>query len=132
MKRELPVILMLSSALCMVPAAAIAHHSFASQFDANKRIVLKGTVKKVEWENPHIWFYIDVKDDSGKITNWAIEGGSPNGLLRNGFTRSTLKLGDEVTVEAFQAKDGSNLANVSFVTIGGKKVLARNPGPELK
>jgi hypothetical protein len=130
MKRAWRGILMLSLALGIVPAPLTAHHSFASQFDANKKIVLKGTVTKVEWENPHIWFYVDVKDDAGKIANWAIEGGSPNGLLRNGFTKNTLKLGDEVTVEAFQAKDGSNLANVSFVTVGGKKVLARNPGPE--
>ena len=131
MKRRLPGILMLSCALFMVPGPVTAHHSFASQFDANKKLVLKGTVTRVEWENPHIWFYVDVKDEAGKITNWAIEGGSPNGLLRNGFTKNSLKLGDEITVEAFQAKDGSNLANVSFVTIGGKKVLARNPGPAL-
>jgi hypothetical protein len=123
-----------TAALCALFIAArpaAAHHSFASQFDANKKATLTGTVTKVEWTNPHIFFFIDVKDSDGKVAHWAIEGGSPNGLVRSGWTRNSLKIGDEVTVECFLARDGSNLANMSVVTMSGKKVLGRNPGPEI-
>ena len=110
-------------------APARAHHAFAGQFDVNKPITLMGTVTKIEWMNPHIYFYIDVKDNSGKVANWMIEGGSPNGLLRAGWSRNSLKPGMEVNVEGYVAKDGSNVANMTTVTMGGKKVLGRIDSP---
>src|SRR5262245_28936851 len=122
-------ILMLPLSLFGAVAVAAAHHAFAGQFDINKPITLMGTVTKIEWMNPHIYFYIDVKDNSDKVANWMIEGGSPNGLLRAGWTRNSLKPGMEVKVEGYLAKDGSNLANMTAVTMAGKKVLGRIDSP---
>src|SRR6202521_794820 len=84
---------------------ALAHHAFAAEYDASKPVKLTGTVTKFEWTNPHTWFYLDIKDDDGTMTNWGFEMNSPNQLLRNGWTRNTLKVGDVVSVEAFRAKD---------------------------
>ena len=107
-----------------VPAAA--HHSFAAEFDAAKPFKLSGTVTKVEWQNPHTFFYIDVTDEKGKVTNWAMEMGSPNGLTRAGWTRNTMKAGDKVTVEGSLAKDGSPVGNARAVTLAatGKRLFA--------
>ncbi|HUQ53987.1 MAG TPA: DUF6152 family protein [Gammaproteobacteria bacterium] len=96
---------------------ALAHHSFSAEFDANKRVTMTGTVTKVEWRNPHTWFYMDVKGDNGDVANWGLELASPNLLLRNGWTRSSMKMGDVVTVEAYLAKNGMNLANAHVVTL---------------
>jgi len=101
--------------LCGVPA--VAHHAFSAVFDSQKPVKMTGTVTKVEWQNPHIWFYIDVKDDSAKTANWAFEMASPNLLMRNGWSRSSLKTGDTVTVDGFRAKDGSNTANARTVVL---------------
>jgi hypothetical protein len=109
---------------------ASAHHAFAAEFDANKSIKVSGTITKLEWSNPHAWLYVDVKDESGKATNWAFELGSPNGLVRLGWRRSSLKEGDQVTVEGFLAKDGSHTANAHSVTLpDGRKVFAGSEGP---
>ena len=111
-------------ALAAVPMAA--HHSFAAEYDAKKPVTLKGTVTKVEWMNPHVYFYIDVTDDSGKTANWALEMGPPAGLQRAGWKKTTMKVGDEVVVEASRAKDGSNWANARSVTMAtsGEKLGA--------
>ena len=104
---------------------ASAHHAFAAEFDAKKEIKVSGTVTKVEWTNPHAWLYVDVKDESGKAASWSFELGSPNGLLRAGWRRTSLKEGDQVTIDGFAAKDGSNTANAHTVTLpDGRKVFA--------
>ena len=106
--------------------AVIAHHSFAAEFDANKALTLKGIVTKIEWANPHTYFYVDVTNPDGKVVNWGMEMGSPNGLMRQGWTRNTLHVGDEVTVEGSQAKDGANVGNARVVTLAasGKRLFA--------
>jgi hypothetical protein len=102
-----------------------AHHSFAAQYDRTKPITLTGSVTKMEWMNPHIYFYLDVKDSSGALVNWAIEGGAPNQLYRAGWRKDSLKVDDIVTVEGFLARDGSKLANMSSVTMpDGRRVLS--------
>ena len=111
----------------------LGHHSFAAQYDRSKPITLKGTVSKVEWMNPHIYFYMDVKDDAERVTNWAIEGGAPSMLYRNGWRIDSLKVGDTVTVEGWLAKDGSNLANMRTATLAdGKTVFGASSGGDSK
>lgn len=115
--------------LLITTLPVLAHHSFQAEYDADKPITLKGTVTKVEWTNPHARFYVDVKDPSGNVTNWNLELASPNGLMRQGWTRHSLKVGDVVTVEGAMAKDGSHLANARTVTLAdGKKVFAGSSG----
>jgi hypothetical protein len=116
---------LLAGVALLAPPAALAHHSFAAEYDTKKPVSLKGTVTKVEWTNPHARFYLDVKDESGAVTNWNLELASPNVLTRNGWSRHTLNVGDVVTVEGAQAKDGSQMANARTVTLAdGKKVFA--------
>jgi len=125
-----------ASILATVPLSA--HHSFAAQYDRAKPITLTGPVKKVDWINPHARFFIEAKDAAGKEALWEIELSAPAGLMRNGWTRNSLKIGDVVTVNASLAKDGSKLANATTVTLAnGKRVFAgssggdeQNPAPQ--
>ncbi len=101
----------------MAAAPLLAHHSFAAEYDAKKPIELKGTITKVDWMNPHVYFYIDVKDEGGKIANWAFEMGPPRLLERGGWKKSTMKEGDEVIVSGTLAKDGGKHGNARSVTL---------------
>ena len=104
---------------------AVAHHSFAAEFDASQPITLKGVVTRIEWTNPHVWFYINVADEAGTITRWGLEMGAPHQLQTRGWTRDSMKLGDQVTVEGSLARDGSKRANARTVTtIDGRRLGA--------
>jgi hypothetical protein len=114
-----------ASLLAVAALPAIAHHSFDAEFDRTKAITLKGTVTKIEWMNPHVWLYLDVKDESGQVTKWQCEYGAPNALKRNGWSRNSIKEGDAITIEGNLAKDGSNTCNAtSSVLADGRRVLA--------
>src|SRR6516165_2918961 len=116
--------------LCGVCSSTLlAHHSFAAQYDRNKPATLTGPVTKIDWINPHARFFVDSKDASGKIVNWEVELAAPAMLLRRGWTRNSLKIGEVVTVNGSLAKDGSNLLNATTVTLSdGKKVFAGSSG----
>jgi Family of unknown function (DUF6152) len=102
----------------------IAHHSEAAEFDTTKPVKVSGVVKKVEWMNPHIWFYIDVKDEKGNVTTWGFSGLPPGMAIRKGFTKDTLKVGETVMVQGFRAKDGSNNASGNILTFAdGRQVF---------
>lgn len=113
--------------LLVTSLPVLAHHSFAAEYDEKKPVTLKGMVSKVEWTNPHARFYVDVKDDAGKTTTWNFELASPNVLVRQGWTRKSLGVGDMVTVSGSQAKDGAYLANArSIVLADGRTVFGRS------
>ena len=108
-----------------VAAPVFAHHSFATEYDSAKPVTLTGSVTKVEWMNPHARFYMDVKNDKGVVTNWELELGSPNGLARRGWTRNSMRIGDQIIADGYMAKDGSNLANARNVKLAdGRKLFA--------
>ncbi len=104
--------------------AVLAHHSFSAEYDSNAPIKVTGTVTTVEWTNPHIWFFVDVKDAQGKVTNWGFSGGPPGVLQRRGISKEALKTGDVIVVEGFRARDGSNNASGGKVTFAdGRSVF---------
>jgi len=116
--------------VCLLGTAPVwAHHSFAAEYDSNQLVTLTGTISKVEWTNPHIYVYLDVKDAGGKVTTWALEGYPPNTLKRTGFTRDLLKIGDAVTATAYKSRDGSNTgAGREFTFADGSKKFAGPKG----
>jgi Family of unknown function (DUF6152) len=123
MKLKLSIIALAGLLLAAAVAPAFAHHAFAAEFDANKPVKLRGTVTKMEWINPHTWIYMDVKKPDGNVEEWMIEAGTPNTLLRRGFTRESLKAGTEVLVDGYQSKDGSLRANGRNLTLPDGKIL---------
>ena len=122
------------AALVAVALPMAAHHSFAAEFDQNKTITLRGAVTKLEWANPHIWLYLDVKDgkdDQGAAARWQCEGGAPNTLTRNGWSKESLKPGDQIVIDGYLAKDGSKTCNMRSVKFpDGRSVFAGTSAPE--
>jgi hypothetical protein len=125
--RSAVAVLVVALALHLTAGSVDAHHSFAAEFDAKRSFKMSGTVTKIEWQNPHTFFYIDVTDNTtGKVMNWGMEMGSPNGLMRNGWTRNTLKVGDVVSVEGSLSRDNKPIGNARVVILSatGQRLFA--------
>jgi len=126
MKRGIAALLV-SIAVVASGVSAVAHHSFAAQYDSNKPITLKGGITRIEWANPHIYFYLDVADANGATVHWAIEGGAPSTLYRAGWRKDSAKVGDVVTVNGFLARDGSKLVNMQRALLAdGRNLFVGN------
>ena len=125
-------VVLVGAGLLLAARPVVAHHAFAAEFDAAKPVKLTGAVTKVDWTNPHAWIYVDIKDESGNVANWGFELASPNGLMRNGWTRFSLKPGEVVTIEGTRAKNGSTNANAAAVIIAstGQKLFAGSSQPQ--
>jgi hypothetical protein len=132
--RHTPIALLAAFALCVTATATLAHHSFSAEFDVNKPIKLEGTVKRVQWINPHTWIYIDVKKPDGTTEEWGIEAGTPNTLFRLGFTREALPVGSMIVVDGYEARDGAKRANGRNMTLadGRKLFMGSSVGNEPK
>jgi hypothetical protein len=136
--REKLTMLGLAVALLLFASPMFAHHSFAAEFDRDQAMKVTGTVTKIEWTNPHIWIYVDIKGSDGTVTNWAFQGGPPAYLTRSGWNRNDLKIGDTINIQGFKAKDGSNHAAGGQITLpDGRRVFALQiegppPKPENK
>ena len=125
--------LALCGGLLMASFALMAHHSFSAEYDDTKPVKVTGVVTKVEWLNPHVWFYVDAKDENGKVTSWAFSGGAPGQLMRRGITKDVIQPGMTINVEGFRAKDGSNNANGAKVTFpDGREVFTASQEPDKK
>jgi hypothetical protein len=131
---KLRIAIMVASLSLAAGVPLLAHHSFAAEFDASKAIRVTGTLTKVQWTNPHTYFYIDVKDENGSVSKWSCEAGAPGALSRRGFKRGDLKLGDMVVVDGYRAKDGSRLMDARRVTLPDGRIVsgasAGDGGPE--
>jgi Family of unknown function (DUF6152) len=123
--------ILVTGAILILGAAVptLAHHSFAAEFDASKAVRLNGALTKIEWTNPHSYFYIDVKDEKGQILNWGCEGAGPGALSRRGFKKGDVKIGDIIVVDGYRAKDGSRLIDARRVTLpDGRNIYGGTPG----
>jgi hypothetical protein len=120
---------LVGAAWCLASVSAAAHHAFSAEFDINKPVTLTGTVTKIEWTNPHAWLFIDAKDDSGTVRNWAIELVGINDLLRLGWGRDKVKTGDSISVVGFGARNGTNTANAASVTLASTGELLWESAP---
>jgi hypothetical protein len=128
MRHAFAGVLLVAGMLSYAPAS-VAHHSFAAQYDRSRPITLAGSITKLEWMNPHVYFYVDVKEADGKTVNWAIESGAPNTMFRRGWRKDMLKVGAQVTIEGWLAKDGSKLANMrEIIFADGRRLLAGSSG----
>jgi hypothetical protein len=129
MKHKLGIVVGIAIGLATSVVPVSAHHSFAAEFDGSKAVRLVGKLTKVDWSNPHTYFYLDVRDDKGKTANWACEGGGPGALSRRGLAKGDLKLGDTIVVDGYRAKDGSNLVDARRVTLpDGRSIYGGTPG----
>ncbi len=118
------------TALCLATCVGplFAHHSFAAEYDSKQPVTFKGVVTKLDWMNPHVYFYVDVKEADGSVTHWSCEAGNPNALARRGWRKNSLKAGDEVTVQGFRARDATYTMNARGITLAdGTKVFAASP-----
>jgi hypothetical protein len=124
MKLYLAILAVPIGILAVAAAPAVAHHSFGAEFDGDQPFEFTGTVTKIEWLNPHVYFYLDIEDEaSGEVRTWAMEMGSPNGLMRRGWTRNSLRIGDEVSVAGSKARDGSDKGNARTVVLASGRAL---------
>ena len=117
MRKTLSILAVGAVLFVLAPVWALAHHAFASEFDGNKPVLLKGTITKMEWVNPHAWIYIAVKKPDGTVENWMVEGGTPNTLVRRGLRKTDVQAGTEIQVDGYRAKDGSFRANGKNITL---------------